>query len=123
MYVHIRTPQSTNLSWATSFNKTNVNAFFGNLDVLHERHNFLPNDIYNMDETGITTVQRPDRIVARKGFRQIGSLASAERGRLVTMAIAVSATGNSIPPYDDFKDRFLGNAQQDALEQLTLPAG
>ncbi|KAB0790292.1 hypothetical protein PPYR_15372 [Photinus pyralis] len=68
-----------------------------------------------MDETGITTVQRPDRIVARKGFRQIGSLTSAERGTLVTMAIAVSAAGNSIPPLFvfprvHFKDHFLQGA-------------
>lgn len=65
-----------------------------------------------MDETGIVTVQRPDRVVARRGFRQIGSLTSAERGTLTTLAIAVSATGNSVAPLFvfprvHFKDHFL----------------
>ncbi|KAF2906155.1 hypothetical protein ILUMI_00013 [Ignelater luminosus] len=53
----IRTPQATSLSRATSLNKTNVDILFQNLSVLR-------NDVYNMEETGMTTVQRPYRIVA-----------------------------------------------------------
>ena len=69
-------------------------------------------DIWNLDETGITTVQRPDRIIACRGFCQIGRVRSAERGALVTMALAVSAIGNSIPPYFifprvNFKSHFI----------------
>ena len=79
-----------------------------------QRHNFQPSDIWNMDETGVTTVHRPDRVVARQGFKQIGSLTSAERGTLVTLACAVSATGKSIPPYFvfprvNFRDHFIIN--------------
>lgn len=108
----IRTPQPTSLSRATSFNETNVRTFFKNLSDLYERYHFGANDIYNMDETGMTTVQRPDRVVARRGFKQIGSLTSAERGTLVTLAVAVSAAGNSIPPLFvfprvHFKNHFL----------------
>lgn len=64
-----------------------------------DRYTLEGSDIYNMDETGIFTVQRPDRIVARRGFKQIGRLTSAERGALVTLAVAVRATGNMIPPF------------------------
>ncbi|KAJ8967719.1 hypothetical protein NQ314_002665 [Rhamnusium bicolor] len=68
-----------------------------------------------MDETGITTVQKPDRVVARKGFKQIGQVTSAERGTLVTLAISVSARGNSTHPFFvfprvHFKDHFLNGA-------------
>lgn len=63
-----------------------------------DRYKFECQDIYNVDETGITTVQRPDRIVARKGVKQVGSVTSAERGALVTLALAVSASGNTVPP-------------------------
>jgi hypothetical protein len=50
-----------------------------------------------MDETGITTVQKPNRIVAKKVTKQVGAIISAERGTLVTLAIAVNAKGTRIP--------------------------
>jgi hypothetical protein len=52
-----------------------------------------------MDETGITTAQTRDRVLALRGCKQIGRLVSAERGKLVTLAQAVSATGNTGPPF------------------------
>jgi len=51
-----------------------------------------------MNETGITTVQIPDKVVAWKGYKQIGSVV-AGRGNLVTMACAISAIGNQISPF------------------------
>lgn len=76
-----------------------MNAFFDNLDSVLERFSFEAKDIYNTDETGITTVQKPDRIVTMKGTRRVGAITSAERGVLVTVAMAVNALGNAIPPF------------------------
>lgn len=94
----IRTPEPTSLSRATSFNKTNVGNFFSLLKTVLERDSIKPQDIWNVDETGVTTVQKPVSVVGPKGAKQIGALTSSERGTLVTMCGAVSATGNSVPP-------------------------
>lgn len=87
----IRTPEATSLSRATSFNKHNIAAFFDKLGTINEKYKFQAHDVYNIDETGITTVQCPDRVVVQRGVKQVGAVTSGERGTLVTMAIAVSA--------------------------------
>ncbi|XP_065654884.1 uncharacterized protein LOC136081492 [Hydra vulgaris] len=67
------------------------------LTLFHRNHFSAPN-IYNVDETGIITVQKPNKIIARKVNKQVGALTSQEQGTLVTMVLAVNACGNSVPP-------------------------
>ena len=43
------------------------------------------------------TVRKPDRIIGRRGTKQIGAITSAERGTLITVVGTISASGN--PPY------------------------
>lgn len=37
-----------------------------------ERDLIQPNDIWNVDETGVTTVQKPDSVVGPKGVNKLG---------------------------------------------------
>ena len=72
--------------------------FFTVLKSLIDKHRLTGDRIYNVDETGVTSVQKPGTIIAKKGEKQVGKIVSAEKGRTVTAVCAVNAEGTYIPP-------------------------
>ena len=89
-----------------------------------DQYHFQPYNIYNVDETGVTTVQKPDRIIAEKGLKQVGAITSGERGKLVTITVAVNASGNMIPPFFIFpRARFHGYFLAKGPAGIAVPAG
>jgi hypothetical protein len=80
------------------FHRTVVKQFFCLLSSLNDKYNFNSDNIYNVDETGISTVQSMQiKVLGMSGKRQVGGLSSAERGVLVTAEIYMSASGNFVP--------------------------
>lgn len=96
--VTVRKPEAINISRITAFNKTEVQLFFQNLGELMLKFKFCPTRVYNMDETGIKTVQDPGKIIGAKGQKRIGSVTSWERGKKNTVICAMSASASFIPP-------------------------
>lgn len=94
----LRKPESTSLSRSTAFNKFKVDQFFSNLQKVFERFKFPPERIFNLDETGVTTVMKTVKVVSKTGKKQVSQAASAERGELVTFIGIISASGQSLPP-------------------------
>lgn len=96
----IRKPESCSLSRLTSFNKHNVEMFFNNLTSVYAQVPDLADGcrVFNLDETGVTTVQKPKKVVGMKGVKQLNQCTSAERGELVTAVFIVSAAGTFLPP-------------------------
>ncbi|KAK2190429.1 hypothetical protein NP493_80g03045 [Ridgeia piscesae] len=89
------TPEATSAARARGFNKASVDRFYRLYPELVDANVFEPGNVYNVDETGITTVQgKPSKILGRCGKTQIGCLTFAERGTLVTAVIAMNAAGN-----------------------------
>ena len=60
-----------------------------------------------MDETGISTVQNPGKVVTSTGKKQVGSTSSQERGELTTMCCAINASGNHLSPFYIFPRVFM----------------
>ena len=51
-----------------------------------------------MDETGMSTVQRSQKIIAQKGVKQVEKISSAERGKTVTAICCMNFSGFYVPP-------------------------
>lgn len=49
-------PEATSVTRLMAFNRDNVNKFFNALRELKQKYSFEPHQIYNLDETGVSTV-------------------------------------------------------------------
>ena len=96
--ISLRSPEPTSAARARAFNKPQVMKFFKLLKKLVTDENISPHRIYNMDESGLSTVQKPPKVFALKGKKQVGALTSTERGEHVSVAVCANATGNFVPP-------------------------
>ena len=63
------------------------------------RYKFSPQDIYNLDQTGITTVRKPGNIVSITGRKHFGATTSRQCEELTTLCAAINAAGTHIPPF------------------------
>lgn len=94
----LRMPRATSIARATGFNKPIVEKFFDKYKEVLNKHKFTPDRIYNMDESGLSTVHNPPKVVAPTGVKQVGGITSSERGVNVTIISCINAIGNSVPP-------------------------
>lgn len=101
--ISLRTPEATSLNRITAFNETEVKLFFDQLISIQTKTNIPGHRIFNIDETGITTVHKNYKILAPKGVKQIAKATSGERGVTTTVVCAVSASGIYVPPMFIFK--------------------
>lgn len=66
-----------------------VNHFYDNFATVMDANHFQPEDIFNCDETGCTTMQRSKQVVTEQERKQVGSIRSSEIGELVTVVYMV----------------------------------
>ena len=84
----LRVPEATMLGRASAFNQHNATNYFNNLATVLDQHKFEAWQIFNLDESGVTTVQNPQKIVTAKGVMSVSAITSGEHGELVTVIYA-----------------------------------
>ena len=54
--------------------------------------------VFNCDETGVSIVHKPGKVIAELGRHYVYSITSAEKGKTHTIFSCVSASGFVLPP-------------------------
>ncbi len=96
----IRSPQPLSYCRALCANMDTMKDFFGKLGSMYGRLNLIakPMQVYNCDETGVSIVHKPGKVIAELGRRNVYAVTSAERGKTHTVLSCVSASGYTLPP-------------------------
>lgn len=113
----IRRSEGLSLARAKGMNREEVKHFFTLLQQILTSHNLLdkPGKIFNVDETGIQINNKPGKVVATKGAKDVYSLTSAEKGENVSLVSCCSAEGYFLPPVLIFKGKYKKDEFKDDL--------
>ncbi len=101
----IRQPECLSMNRFRSFTKENCDKFFEILAEIVETHHLDGSRIYNMDESGFSTVQKKgDKVISTRGKRRVLTISSGEKGRNTTVVCCVNAVGDwHVKPFIIFK--------------------
>jgi hypothetical protein len=95
----LRTPEPTSIGRAMGFNRVQVGRFYELLREELTTNRFTAGTIFNVDETGLSTVPNHlPKVVSMRGKRAVNKVVSGERGLTVTAVCCFSAGGTYVPP-------------------------
>ena len=93
----LKAPEGMSIARIVAFNKVNVETFFKAYTLAMEKYTFSPDRIYNLDESSLSTVMKPVKVVCAKGL-PVATQVTRERGDSMTFVGIINAVGQSIPP-------------------------
>ena len=93
----LKAPEGMSIARIVAFNKANVEIFFKAYTSAVEKHQFTPDRIYNLDESALSTVMKPVKVVCERG-RPVATQSTRKRWSTMTLVGIINAVGCSIPP-------------------------
>ncbi|XP_065653097.1 uncharacterized protein LOC136080407 [Hydra vulgaris] len=105
----VRNSEATLIARASTFIRYTIDIFFNNLQEGISESKATSFKIFNLDETGFTTVRKISSVIASKGTKQVRQITSRKIGELVTACCIVSAAGVAIPPVIVFPRKLFRN--------------
>lgn len=105
----IRQSEGVSIARAKGLNKKVVANYFKLLgDVLKDNGLFdKPGHVFNMDETGLQLNNKPGKVIAIKGSKNVTSVTSGEKGETISVLACVSGEGTFLPPVSIMKGKNL----------------
>jgi hypothetical protein len=96
----LKSPQPLSHARARNADDETVKDFFQKLGGIYARLNLLnkPMQIYNLDESGISTVHKPGHVISELNHKSVWAVTSGEKGKTHTIMTCVSASGQALPP-------------------------
>jgi len=95
--------------------KTNVMEFFDNYEHAFKSLKFTAERVYNIDETGVSTIVESRNIFAQIWTKQFRKDVSCERRAVITACMIISSVGNTVPPVFIFPTRLNDSLMLGAL--------
>ena len=93
----LKAPEGMSIARIVAFNKVNVETFFKAYTLAMEKYTFTPDRIYNLDESSLSTVMKPVKVVCARG-KPVATQVTRERGDSMTFVGIINAVGQSVPP-------------------------
>ena len=106
----LRSGDSTGYVRMNAMNRENLKHYFDLLKSVLEENNLMnhPEQIYNMDETGIPLNPKPPKVVALRGQKKVRYQCSGAKSQITVLGCS-SGTGHVIPPFVIFDAKQLNH--------------
>ncbi|XP_071051794.1 uncharacterized protein [Onthophagus taurus] len=126
----IRQAEGVSIARAKGLNRETVDNYFQLLGNVLRENNLIDKlgHVFNMDETGLQLNNKPGKVIAIKGSKNVTSVTSGEKGETISVLACVNGEGTFLPPFcimkgKNLKQEFCDGMQPGAEVKMSQKSG